>query len=86
MRLHIDRGGTFTDIVRVVDGVATIAKVPSDVAVVGELGAASEATFGTTVATNALLERRGVETLLIVSPGFEDLVFLRDMARPALLI
>ena len=83
MRVHIDRGGTFTDIVRVIDGVATISKVPSDAAVAGALGA-SAATFGTTVATNALLERRGVATLLIVSPGFEDLVVLRDMARPAL--
>lgn len=84
MRVHIDRGGTFTDIVRVIDGVATIAKVPSDTAVVGDLALAPDVTFGTTVATNALLERHGVATLLIVSPGFEDLVYLRDMARPAL--
>lgn len=89
-RVCVDRGGTFTDVVTIgADGRAHIAKVPSDRAVLGALldarGADGAAlTFGTTVATNALLERRGVATLLVVSPGFEDLVALRDMARPEL--
>ena len=40
--------------------------------------------LGTTVATNALLERTGVRTLLLVTEGFEDLPTLRTMARPDL--
>jgi len=86
MRVHIDRGGTFTDVVRVdAEGRAVIAKVPSDEAVIGRLvGPDDSLALGTTVATNALLERRGVKTLLVVTAGFEDLVQLRDMARPDL--
>ncbi len=40
--------------------------------------------MGTTVATNALLERRGAPTLLLVTPGFEDLLAIGDQARPDL--
>jgi len=81
---YIDRGGTFTDVV-VVDGDGHVrtSKVPSDRAVVGEL-AQGRLTFGTTVATNALLERRVAKTLLLVTAGFEDLPRIGDMRRPAL--
>lgn len=85
-RAHVDRGGTFTDLV-VVDalGETRIAKVPSDRAVVGDLvDGAAYVSFGTTVATNALLERRAEPTLLLVTGGFEDLPTLREMARPDL--
>lgn len=82
-RTCVDRGGTYTDVV-VADGDGVrIRKVPSDVAVVGDL-AEGELTFGTTVATNALLERKGVPTLLVVTEGFADLVRIGDMTRPAL--
>lgn len=40
--------------------------------------------MGTTVATNALLERRGAATLLLVTPGFEDLLSIGNQARPDL--
>jgi 5-oxoprolinase (ATP-hydrolysing) len=40
--------------------------------------------MGTTVATNALLERRGAPTLLMVTPGFEDLLAIGNQARPDL--
>ncbi len=60
-----------------------VRKVPSDRAVMGDL-AVGELTFGTTVATNALLERTGVATLLVVTEGFADLVRIRHMARPGL--
>ena len=83
MPTFVDRGGTFTDVVTVVDGRTTVRKVPSDVAVVGEL-ATGALTFGTTVATNALLERAGVPTLLVVSEGFADLAWIGDQARPEL--
>ncbi|HHO53054.1 MAG TPA: 5-oxoprolinase [Deltaproteobacteria bacterium] len=80
----VDRGGTFTDVVTVHDdGRVTVRKVPSDTAVVGAL-AEGALTFGTTVATNALLERSGVPTLLIVTRGFADLVRIGDMTRPQL--
>ena len=59
-RTFVDRGGTFTDVVKVKQGVRiSIEKVPSDEAVVGEL-ADGDLLFGTTVATNALLEGKGV--------------------------
>lgn len=82
-RTFVDRGGTFTDVVRVTNGHVWVTKVPSDRAVVGEL-AVGPLVFGTTVATNALLERRLAPTLLIVTAGFADLALIRDMARPAL--
>ena len=40
--------------------------------------------MGTTVATNALLERRGARTLLLVTPGFTDLLVIGNQARPRL--
>ncbi len=80
----MDRGGTFTDVVEIADdGRVSVQKVPSDRAVVGEL-ARGALTFGTTVATNALLERRVVPTLLVVTRGFADLPFVGDQARPEL--
>ncbi|HEX2560221.1 hydantoinase B/oxoprolinase family protein [Phenylobacterium sp.] len=40
--------------------------------------------MGTTVATNALLERRGAKTLLVVTAGFRDAILIGDQARPHL--
>jgi 5-oxoprolinase (ATP-hydrolysing) len=40
--------------------------------------------MGTTVATNALLERKGAHTLLVVTAGFADALLIGDQARPAL--
>ena len=82
-RTHVDRGGTFTDVVWIDGDEITATKVRSDRAVVGALTRGA-LTFGTTVATNALLERRGVRTLLLVSEGFGELLRLRHMSRPAL--
>jgi len=80
----VDRGGTFTDVVVVHDdGRVEVSKVPSDRAVVGRL-AHGRLSFGTTVATNALLERRGRPTLLVVSRGFADLHVVGDQTRPCL--
>lgn len=81
---HVDRGGTFTDVVTLdASGRAHVSKVPSDRAVVGDL-ARGDLTFGTTVATNALLERTGVSTALIVTAGLADLIRIGDMTRPAI--
>ncbi|HEV8320965.1 MAG TPA: hydantoinase B/oxoprolinase family protein [Myxococcota bacterium] len=85
-RTFVDRGGTFTDVVTLGDdGGATVRKVPSDRAVVGDLAERGDAlTFGTTVATNALLTRTGVPALLCVTRGFADLPWLGDGTRPDL--
>ena len=39
---------------------------------------------GTTVATNALLQRKGSRTLLVTDPGFEDLIEIARQVRPSL--
>ena len=94
----IDRGGTFTDIVaRAPDGRLLTAKLLSDnpeqyedAAVEGirrlmaEHGAAAiEAVkMGTTVATNALLERKGERVLLVTTRGFGDALRIGYQARP----
>lgn len=38
--------------------------------------------MGTTVATNALLERKGAEMALLINEGFEDLLYIGNQARP----
>lgn len=48
------------------------------------MGAIDEVKMGTTVATNALLERKGARTLLVVDCGFADLLAIGNQARPAL--
>jgi 5-oxoprolinase (ATP-hydrolysing) len=47
-------------------------------------GAISAVKMGTTVATNALLERRGERVLLLITEGFRDLLRIGTQARPAL--
>jgi N-methylhydantoinase A len=90
--LGIDVGGTFTDAVLVADGHVTTAKVPTrrrqeesvlDAAEsVGAVGVEAERfTHGTTIATNALLERRGARTAFVATEGFEHLLQLRRQTR-----
>ncbi|POX59146.1 5-oxoprolinase [Streptomyces sp. Ru62] len=93
----VDRGGTFTDIVaRRPDGRLLTHKLLSDnparysdaaVAGVREiLGGSREPVeavrMGTTVATNALLERKGERTLLVVTRGFRDALRIAYQNRP----
>lgn len=85
----VDVGGTFTDFVALsAEGVRTW-KRPStpaepDVAVLAGLSdeAADRVVHGSTVATNALLERRGPRTVLITTEGFRDLLQIRRQMRP----
>jgi N-methylhydantoinase A len=88
--LGIDVGGTFTDAVLLADGALRTAKVPtarrqeeSVVAAARAVGAegVERFTHGTTVATNALLERKGARTALVATAGFEHLLHLRRQAR-----
>jgi N-methylhydantoinase A len=87
-----DVGGTFTDVV-VWDGVeVATAKVPTSrpqgeavVSGARELTEGADAFLhGTTTATNALLERSGAATLLVTSPGFEDVIEIGRQDRPSL--
>ncbi|MCK6503699.1 hydantoinase B/oxoprolinase family protein [Myxococcota bacterium] len=84
-RVWMDQGGTFTDVVQVDAGGLRIEKVLSDRASLAALAAgADEVRRGTTVATNALLERKGVPVLLLTSAGFGDAAALGDQVRPDL--
>ena len=47
-------------------------------------GVIDQVKMGTTVATNALLERKGARTLLVVDAGFADLLTIGNQARPRL--
>ncbi|HEY3219101.1 MAG TPA: hydantoinase/oxoprolinase family protein [Gemmatimonadales bacterium] len=94
-RVGVDVGGTFTDLVAVgPDGVLEIRKVgstPRDPSVgllrsleVLATDGIDVLVHGTTVATNALLERRGARVVLVTTAGFEDLLWLRRQDRAAL--
>ena len=88
--LGVDVGGTFTDAVLVDDGLVRTAKVvtsprqeESVVAAARAVGADHVDRFahGTTVATNALLERKGARTAFVTTMGFEHLLHLRRQTR-----
>jgi N-methylhydantoinase A len=95
MRVAIDSGGTFTDCVYVEDGVLKVVKLfstperPGDavldavVRAVGE-GDAPEVRHGTTVGTNAMLERKGARVAYLTTAGFEDVIAIGRQARPSL--
>jgi N-methylhydantoinase A len=92
----VDVGGTFTDLVALSEGTLITAKVPStprdqsegvmnaistsDV----EPAAVLALAHGMTVATNALLERRGARTALVTTEGFRDVLEIARQNRPAL--
>ncbi|MCX8072442.1 MAG: hydantoinase/oxoprolinase family protein [Candidatus Binatia bacterium] len=91
----IDTGGTFTDLVAVIDGELRLHKVPSTPAdpaqavlaglrhLLGER-AGCTVTYSSTVATNALLERRGARVALLTTAGFEDVIEIGRQNRPDL--
>ncbi|MFF4213534.1 hydantoinase B/oxoprolinase family protein [Streptomyces sp. NPDC001796] len=92
----VDRGGTFTDVVaRRPDGRLLTHKLLSDnprryadAAVAGvrtlleDGGPVDAVRMGTTVATNALLERKGERTLLVITRGFRDALRIAYQNRP----
>lgn len=97
-RFFIDRGGTFTDCIGLAPNGRDlrVAKIRSSdeaplVGIRQILGLSAEAPIppsvarmGTTVATNALLERKGRPFLLVVPKGLEDALRIGSQARPEL--
>jgi N-methylhydantoinase A len=96
VRLGVDVGGTFTDLVALSEGELVTAKVPSTpqdqsvgvMSAIDASGMESEAlaalAHGMTVATNALLERRGARTALVTTEGFRDVLEIARQNRPSL--
>src|SRR5690349_14486122 len=99
IRIGVDTGGTFTDFVFERDGRLELFKLPSTPAdpslairdglarICAESGAQVdrvEVVHGTTVGTNALLQRRGARIALITTKGFEDVLAIGRQARPEL--
>ena len=93
MRVGVEVGGTFTDLVAVEGGKVIVTKVPStprspdigafdaltasgiDLSTIEDLG------HGSTVATNAVLERKGAAVAFVATSGFRDLLFMQRHDR-----
>ena len=96
-RLAVDIGGTFTDIVLLADEQRHVAKLlttprePELAVIEGARGVLTEAglefsdigvfVHGTTLATNAIIERKGARTALIATDGFRDVIEIADEGR-----
>jgi N-methylhydantoinase A/oxoprolinase/acetone carboxylase beta subunit len=85
----VDTGGTFTDVVAADGRIVKLPSTPSDPARavadgVKAAGGTDTLAHGTTVATNALLERRGGRVALISSEGQRDVIEIARQARPSL--
>lgn len=88
MRVGVDTGGTFTDVVADDGSIAKILSTPDDPsrAVTDALARIPGASLvhGTTVATNALIERRGARVALYATAGFADVIEIARQNRPSL--
>ena len=97
MRLGIDTGGTFSDFILIdeVSGEVSTAKVsstPSDPPAAIRAGiskllgvdAADQIIVGTTVATNAVIQRKGPRTLFVTNAGFTDVPFIARLDKERL--
>lgn len=97
MRAGVDIGGTFTDLVLSDGGQLKIHKLLSspdrpersmlaglETISPGGLAALRQVAHGSTVATNAILERKGARAALLTTAGFRDLLFIGRQDRPRL--
>lgn len=93
--LAVDTGGTFTDLVLFRGGKTETLKIPSTPGDPSEAVLTGIDTLladgdrfvllhGSTVATNALLERRGARVVLVTNEGFEDIIEIGRQNRPQL--
>lgn len=95
MIVGVDIGGTFTDLV-LSDGeslhIHKLLSTPRNpaqamlegLATMGDLGAYQRIAHGSTVATNAILERKGARCALITTEGFRDILLIGRQNRPGL--
>ncbi len=97
IRMGVDIGGTFTDIVLDIDGALFSTKLlttyqkPEEAIVNGmrqlckkaavNVADIGQVIHGTTLATNALIERNGAKTALITTKGFRDVIEMRTESR-----
>ncbi|ALS68106.1 hydantoinase/oxoprolinase family protein [Pandoraea apista] len=93
MKVGVEVGGTFTDLVAHDDGRIRVIKVPStpaspDIGVLDALRMAGidfatieDFAHGSTVATNAVLERKGGKVAFVATQGFRDILFLQRHDR-----
>ena len=91
--LGVDSGGTFTDLVSIAGGrvvqavkVSSTPAAPADAVVsamteVEHRGSISRMVHGTTVGTNAVLQRSGARLCLLATAGFEDIPFIQRLNR-----
>ena len=96
MKVGVEIGGTFTDLVCIDEKGVRLAKVPSTprepdrgvfdaIAAAGiPVAAMADLAHGSTVATNAVLERKGARLALLVTEGFRDVLQLRRQDREQL--
>ncbi|GAB4332244.1 MAG: hydantoinase/oxoprolinase family protein [Phototrophicales bacterium] len=97
MLVGVDIGGTFTDLVLSKDGYLTIHKLPStphnpaqamleglNTITGNQISALERVAHGSTVATNAILERKGAKTAFITTQGFRDVLMIGRQNRPVL--
>ena len=97
-RIGVDTGGTFTDLVAVGPGgdvrLQKVASTPAEPARatfdalersgVDPGGDIDSFVMGTTIATNALIQRRGAPTVLVTTAGFEDVLYIQRIDRQGL--
>ena len=93
MRVGVEVGGTFTDLVAIGEDGITVTKVPSVPRQPDEgafnallqsripISSVEDLTHGSTVATNAVLERKGFATAFITTQGFRDILRLQRHGR-----
>src|SRR3712207_122283 len=95
IKMAVEVGGTFTDLIWIEGGEVRSHKVPStpqdasvgvinglESALADDLDQVSELFHGSTAATNAVIERKGCRAAFVTSEGFRDLLLLQRQLRP----